>query len=85
MRLSIHQFWNQHKERKTPNDLKLNVNKNVKKDQQLWRDILAYWILGLCTEFGYVVIISAAHDILHRFQAPKVWMPNVAVYCQYHS
>lgn len=72
MRLSIHQFWNQHKERKTPNDLNLNVVKNVKKDQQLWRDILAYWILGLCTEFGYVVIISAAHDILHRFEAQKV-------------
>lgn len=70
MRLSIHQFWNQHKERKTPDDL--NAVKNVKKDQQLWRDILAYWILGLCTDFGYVVIISAAHDILHRFEAPKV-------------
>lgn len=76
MRLSIHQFWNQQKERKPPNDLNLNVIQNVKKDQQLWRDIVAYWILGLCTEFGYVVIISASHDILHRFQVPKVWMPN---------
>lgn len=36
-------------------------------DSQVWRDILAYWILGLSTEFGYVVIISAAHDILHGF------------------
>lgn len=76
MRLSIHQFWNQHKKRKTPNDLHLNVIKNVKKDQHLWRDILAYWILGLCSEFGYVVIIAAAHDILHRFEVPKVWMPK---------
>lgn len=77
MRLSSLQFWNQHKERKPANDLSLKVIKNVNKDQQLWRDILAYWILGLCTEFGYVVIISAAHDILHRFEAPKVWMPFI--------
>lgn len=36
-------------------------------DRQLWRDLLAYWLLGLCTNFGYVVVISAAHDILHHF------------------
>lgn len=80
MRLSIHQFWNQHKKRQTPNNVNSNVIKNLKKDQPLWRDILAYWILGLCTEFGYVVIISAAHDILHRFKAPKVCMPNGDVF-----
>lgn len=36
-------------------------------DSEVWRDILAYWILGLGTEFGYVVMISAASDILHGF------------------
>ncbi|XP_011158713.1 battenin [Solenopsis invicta] len=29
-----------------------------------WRNLLAYWILGLCNNYGYVVMLSAAHDIL---------------------
>lgn len=51
------------------NNKRLESNEPKKKqgDPQLWRDIVAYWILGLCVEFGYVVIISAAHDILHGF------------------
>lgn len=44
-----------------------NVSKKKNSDPNLWRDILAYWILGLGTEFGYVVMISAASDILHGF------------------
>ncbi|XP_063695706.1 battenin-like isoform X2 [Culicoides brevitarsis] len=31
----------------------------------LWRDLSAYWILGLCNNFGYVVMLTAAHDIIH--------------------
>lgn len=34
------------------------------KDKGLWRDLVAYWILGLCNNYGYVVMLSAAHDIL---------------------
>ena len=30
-----------------------------------WRNLVAFWILGLCNNFGYVVMLSAAHDILH--------------------
>lgn len=26
--------------------------------------IASYWILGLCNNFGYVVMLSSAHDIL---------------------
>lgn len=26
----------------------------------------AFWVLGLCNNYGYVVMISAAYDILHR-------------------
>lgn len=33
----------------------------------LWRDLTAYWILGLCNNYGYVVMLSAAHDIIARF------------------
>lgn len=72
MKLSIQHFWTERNEKKVRNDLDRNVVKNVKEDPQLWRDILAYWILGLCTEFGYVVIICAAHDILHRFECSNV-------------
>ncbi|XP_078677536.1 battenin-like [Branchiostoma floridae x Branchiostoma belcheri] len=31
-----------------------------------WMNILAFWFLGLCNNFGYVVMLSAAHDILKQ-------------------
>lgn len=31
-----------------------------------WRALAAYWILGLCNNYGYVVMLSAANDILHK-------------------
>lgn len=34
------------------------------KDKGLWRDLVAYWIFGLCNNFGYVVMLTAAHDII---------------------
>lgn len=34
------------------------------KDTGRWRDLTAYWILGLCNNYGYVVMLSAAHDII---------------------
>lgn len=37
------------------------------KDTGRWRDLTAYWILGLCNNYGYVVMLSAAHDIIKRF------------------
>ncbi|XP_031627184.1 battenin-like [Contarinia nasturtii] len=44
------------------------INDPAKKSSdKVWRDVLAYWILGLGTEFGYVVMICAASDILHNF------------------
>lgn len=36
-------------------------------DRGLWRDLVAYWILGLCNNYGYVVMLSAAYDIIARF------------------
>jgi hypothetical protein len=33
-------------------------------EQRNCRNLVAYWILGLCNNFGYVVMLSAAHDIL---------------------
>ncbi|TNM97421.1 hypothetical protein fugu_015577 [Takifugu bimaculatus] len=31
-----------------------------------WRNWLGFWFLGLCNNFGYVVMLSAAHDILRK-------------------
>lgn len=41
--------------------------KITQKDRGLWRDLVAYWILGLCNNYGYVVMLSAAYDIIARF------------------
>ena len=30
------------------------------KDKELWRDLTAYWIFGMCNNFGYVVMLTAA-------------------------
>ncbi|XP_061401354.1 battenin-like [Musca vetustissima] len=42
---------------------------NLRKDKSLWRDLTSYWILGLCNNYGYVVMLSAAHDIIGQFHA----------------
>ncbi|CAF1562391.1 unnamed protein product, partial [Rotaria sp. Silwood1] len=32
-----------------------------------WRlEFIGFWLLGLCNNFGYVVMLSAAHDILKQ-------------------
>ncbi|TKS92358.1 Battenin Protein CLN3 [Collichthys lucidus] len=31
-----------------------------------WRNWVAFWLLGLCNNFAYVVMLSAAHDILKK-------------------
>lgn len=36
-----------------------------------WRNLVAFWILGLCNNYGYVVMLSAAHDILSRHDPHK--------------
>ncbi|EDM17443.1 ceroid lipofuscinosis, neuronal 3, juvenile (Batten, Spielmeyer-Vogt disease), isoform CRA_e [Rattus norvegicus] len=35
----------------------------------LWKNAVGFWILGLCNNFSYVVMLSAAHDILKQEQA----------------
>lgn len=32
--------------------------------QKSWRNLVAYWILGLCNNYGYVVMLTAANDII---------------------
>uniref|UniRef100_A0A673VLL4 Battenin n=1 Tax=Suricata suricatta TaxID=37032 RepID=A0A673VLL4_SURSU len=35
----------------------------------LWKNAVGFWLLGLCNNFSYVVMLSAAHDILSRQRA----------------
>jgi hypothetical protein len=30
-----------------------------------WKDLLAFWIFGLCNNYGYVVMLTAAEDIIN--------------------
>ena len=43
-----------------------NVTDDVipKKHKAQWRNLVSFWIFGLCNNFAYVVMLSAAHDIL---------------------
>uniref|UniRef100_A0A8D0HGG0 Battenin n=1 Tax=Sphenodon punctatus TaxID=8508 RepID=A0A8D0HGG0_SPHPU len=36
-----------------------------------WRNNVGFWLLGLCNNFAYVVMLSAAHDILGHQGAPS--------------
>ncbi|TKR94318.1 hypothetical protein L596_008615 [Steinernema carpocapsae] len=35
-----------------------------RRSSKLWRNCAAFWILGLCNNFAYVIMLSAAKDIL---------------------
>lgn len=48
------------------------TNANQPRDKEVWRDLAAYWILGMCNNYGYVVMLSAAHDIIERFADHQV-------------
>lgn len=37
-----------------------------------WRNLTAFYLLGLCNNYGYVVMLSAAHDIIGRFDGYSV-------------
>uniref|UniRef100_A0A6P4EV21 Battenin n=1 Tax=Drosophila rhopaloa TaxID=1041015 RepID=A0A6P4EV21_DRORH len=45
----------------------VNTSHSSRKDRGVWRDLTSYWILGLCNNYGYVVMLSAAHDIIKQF------------------
>lgn len=54
------------------------ANSQRDSDPQRWRDLTAYWILGMCNNYGYVVMLSAAHDIIERFGSHQV---SAALFC----
>lgn len=36
------------------------------------RNLIGYWLLGLCNNYAYVIMLSAAHDILSNDFQPNV-------------
>lgn len=51
-----------------------NVNESTESisDDHKWRNILSFWMLGLCNNYGFVVMLSAAFDIIKRFDGVSV-------------
>ena len=49
---------------KSSNSDELTPLQQPHREDRNYRNLVAYWILGLCNNFGYVVMLSAAHDIL---------------------
>ncbi|XP_078391811.1 battenin, partial [Cetorhinus maximus] len=40
-----------------------------------WRNVGAFWLLGLCNNFSYVIMLSAAHDILSKQEGGNATVP----------
>lgn len=55
-----------------PNPIDGNLTAHVIRDDHTWRNILSFWILGLCNNYGFVVMLSAAYDIINRFDGVSV-------------
>lgn len=34
------------------------------KDAQLWRDLSAFWLIGICVDYGFHIMLVAANDLL---------------------
>lgn len=45
--------------------------------REKWQNLAAYWILGLTNNFAYVVMLSAAHDILSSNFSPHGYVSVV--------
>lgn len=43
-----------------------DANQPQNEDRGRWRDLVAFWILGLCNNFGFVVMLTAANDIIRE-------------------
>ncbi|KAJ7383423.1 G1/S-specific cyclin cln3 [Desmophyllum pertusum] len=46
------------------NDRTDGIKSNRGKEGKSKRNLIGFWLLGLCNDFGYVVMLSAAYDIL---------------------
>lgn len=45
---------------------------NLSKRYNLWRNLCGFWILGLSNNYGFIVMLSGAHDIISQFESTNV-------------
>ena len=50
-----------------PNTVNLETEPKVDRFTK-WRNIIGFWILGLCNNFPYVIMLSAAFDIIQQLE-----------------
>lgn len=70
----INGSWLEEKEKKKKQAAKVAEPKV--KDPDRWRDLTAFWFLGICNNFGFNVILTAAHDIITE-------LGNVSILARY--
>ena len=39
---------------------------------RLWCDLAAFWIFGLCNNYGYCIVLCGANDIIAKLEAENV-------------
>ncbi|XP_018619944.1 battenin [Scleropages formosus] len=54
----------------------LNSDPEPRGRWSFWRNLSGFWLLGLCNNFAYVVMLSAAHDILHQQESHNSTSPR---------
>lgn len=70
---AIHNRQQTQQNQNTTNDTSPTTSPTVQvHDIHKWRNILSFWILGMCNNYGYVVMLSAAFDIIQRFNGNGV-------------
>ncbi|XP_070578082.1 battenin-like [Ptychodera flava] len=50
--------------------------KQPKRTRDYCRNLTAFWLFGLCNNYSYVIMLSAAHDILSHHATPIVPISN---------
>lgn len=43
------------------------------KDPQLWRDLTAFWLVGICVDYTFHIMLVAANDLLSDNHIPEVY------------
>lgn len=51
-------------------------NRAIQRNRTKYKDLMAFWIFGFCNNFGYVVMLTAAEDILNAYSTKHESLPN---------
>ena len=57
----------------------LNLEEEQARPLSKWRNIIAFWIIGLTNNYPYVIMLSAAYDIVHRLSERNHNTPWTAI------